>query len=282
MQSFLDFARQYRELLSTASNIPLGIWRYSVASAFVTDPALPTVAIFSPHPDDEILAGGPLALRFRKEGCRVINIAMTLGREHQRTRRRFELEGACKHIGFNLVMLTEKECASVGALLTESPEWVSRVDSVSRILKDYAPRIIIVHHTDDWHPDHEGTALVVRAAVAATRWSGSIFEAEYWHEMKTPNLLLEIDQYDLAHMLEALSFHKGELERNPYHLRWPALLSNNVRRSEIVLGRGTKAPAFDFAALYRRNLCTEGTIQPAPPAAPVADKETRLLDSFVY
>lgn len=272
---YIDFVRGYTELLNAAKNIPLGT--YSPVTWPHIDPELPTAVIFSPHPDDEILAGAPLALRFRKEGCRVINVAMTLGRVHQRERRRAELEGACKHIGFELASFGTWGFESVSELLRGRPEWGAHVKSISRFLQDEFPRVIIVHHARDWHPDHQGTALMVRDAIADARWTGFLFEAEYWREMEGPNMMLEVDPVDLSLMLEALSFHKGELERNPYHLRWPALLSNNVRRSEIILGRGTAAPAFDFATLYRRNFCSFGAIDPVILASPVWTKDMPIL-----
>jgi hypothetical protein len=49
-----------------------------------------------------------------------------------------------------------------------------------------------------------------------------------------------------------LSFHAGEMRRNPFHLRMPAWLQDNVRRgAELVGGQGGAAPDFMFAVLYR-------------------------------
>ena len=53
-------------------------------------------------------------------------------------------------------------------------------------------------------------------------------------------------------MMTALSFHVGEVQRNPYHLLVPAWMQDNVRRGgELVGGQGGAAPDFSFATLYR-------------------------------
>jgi N-acetylglucosamine malate deacetylase 1 len=64
-------------------------------------------------------------------------------------------------------------------------------------------------------------------------------------------------------MMTALSFHVGEVERNPYHLLLPAWMQDNVRRGgEVVGGQGGPAPAFDFATLYRLGRWQGGHLDP--------------------
>ena len=68
-------------------------------------PGVPTALLFSPHPDDECIAGG-LALRLAREAkWNVVNVAVTLGskRERKNARRR-ELARACAALGFGLVV----------------------------------------------------------------------------------------------------------------------------------------------------------------------------------
>ena len=70
--------------------------------------------------------------------------------------------------------------------------------------------------------------------------------------MATPNLMVEISAADLADLVAALALHTGEVARNPYHLRLPAWMMDNVRRgAELVGGQGGVAPDFAFATLYR-------------------------------
>src|SRR5437870_10251710 len=77
-------------------------------------------------------------------------------------------------------------------------------------------------------------------------------DTEFWGQMIDPNLMVEISAQDLTDMICALTFHAGEVQRNPYHLLLPAWMLDNVRRgAELVGGQGAAAPDFTFAALYR-------------------------------
>jgi hypothetical protein len=77
-------------------------------------------------------------------------------------------------------------------------------------------------------------------------------ETEFWAPMASPNLMVESNIDDVADLVAALSLHAGEVRRNPYHLRMPAWLQDNVRRgTELIGGHGSAAPDFNFATLYR-------------------------------
>jgi hypothetical protein len=79
-----------------------------------------------------------------------------------------------------------------------------------------------------------------------------IVETEYWGAIADPNLAIESSLEDVADLMAATAFHVGEVERNPYHLRLPAWMADNVRRGgELVGSVGGTAPSFTFATLYR-------------------------------
>src|SRR6186997_2544712 len=63
-----------------------------------------TVLHLAPHPDDEAIAAAATLLALRDSGHRVINLAVSLGRREQRTRRRRELAEACRRADFELVI----------------------------------------------------------------------------------------------------------------------------------------------------------------------------------
>lgn len=76
--------------------------------------------------------------------------------------------------------------------------------------------------------------------------------------------MVEISPRDLGDLIAALSFHTGEVQRNPYHLRLPAWMQDNVRRGgEVVGGQGETPPSFSFATLYRLSRWTGSTLHPA-------------------
>src|SRR4029077_14875344 len=90
----------------------------------------------------------------------------------------------------------------------------------------------------------------------------AVMETEFWGAMAAPNLMVESSTDDVAQLMAALSFHVGEVRRNPYHLRLPAWLMDNVRRGgELVGGQGGAAPDFQFATLYRLRRWTAGLLE---------------------
>ncbi|HMJ63914.1 MAG TPA: PIG-L family deacetylase, partial [Candidatus Binatia bacterium] len=87
-------------------------------------------------------------------------------------------------------------------------------------------------------------------------------ETEFWGAMDAPNLMVESSQEDLVDLIAALSFHVGEVRRNPYHVRMPAWMIDNVRRGgELVGGQGGAAPNFTFATLYRLRRWQNGKLE---------------------
>jgi len=95
-----------------------------------------------------------------------------------------------------------------------------------------------------------------------TTFHTMLVETEFWGQMPSPNLMVESSIDDVADMIAALSFHVGEVQRNPYHLRMPAWLQDNVRRgAELVGGQGGAAPDFLFATLYRVRRWKNGQVE---------------------
>ena len=97
-----------------------------------------------------------------------------------------------------------------------------------------------------------------------------VVETEFWGAMATPNLMVESSVDDLAEMMTALSFHVGEVQRNPYHLLVPPWMQDNVRRGgELVGGQGGAAPDFTFCTLYRLRRWSGGRLRTLWQAAGV-------------
>jgi len=219
------------------------------------------VVICSPHPDDEALVGA-LPLRLRLEtGARVTDCAITLGSNvSQRPRRLRELESACRALGFELIVpLHPSGFDNVNRRTQTSrpEEWAAKVETLSAIFERLQPDVVFAPHAEDFNTTHIGTHfLAVDALGAHLARSGRgpllFIETEYWHENAQPNLMVGVSPEIEAILVMATAEHGGEVARNPYHVRHPARMIENVRLgAEVVGGQGGPAPDFPFAELYR-------------------------------
>lgn len=214
-----------------------------------------TALLFSPHPDDESITGG-LALRLRREACmRVVNVPVTLGSRVSRQDERLrELQDALAYLGFDL--LFDKR------LLTGSDKQLA--SWIAQAIIEKAPRVVFLPHGRDWHPTHVRTHKLVMEALHSEgrHLTCLIVETEYWQAMNAPlpNLLVESSANDVAALVTAIAFHRGEVSRNAYHLRFPAWMMDNVRRAEMLLGPGSGISDFVFATLYRLRRWEDGKL----------------------
>jgi len=246
-----DFAR----LVEDGKSLPLGAFDKPDRAAPAED--APRVLVFSPHPDDECIIGG-LALRMMKEcGLRVINVAVTQGSAKERQGPRLEeLRGACDYLGFGLETIGECGLEKVKTSTRDNePEfWADSVKAVAAILEKHCPHTILFPHDSDWNSSHIGVHHLVMDALKSLGddCECNLVETEFWGAMDDPNLMVEISAEDLGDLIAALTFHVGEVNRNPYHLLTPAWMQDNVRRGgELVCGQGGTPPDFAFATCYR-------------------------------
>jgi LmbE family N-acetylglucosaminyl deacetylase len=255
MNPYREFVSSFAKLVTEGKSLPLG----NIARPRVPTPAAdaPVALIFSPHPDDECLIGG-LALRLMREaGMRVINIAVTLGSNKERQpARRQELKNACDWLGFGLEHTAPNGLEKINpkTRTDDKQHWDAAVKIIALALAGHQPRAIFFPHEHDWNSTHIGTHFLVMDALKTMPFSfrTTVIETEFWGQMTSPNLMVESSVDDVADLLAALSYHIGEVQRNPYHLRMPAWLTDNVRRgAELVGGQGGAAPDFMFATLYR-------------------------------
>jgi LmbE family N-acetylglucosaminyl deacetylase len=230
----------------------------------------PVALVLAPHPDDECITGG-LPLRLRREaGYRVIDVAVTLGSNRgRRAGRLHELQGACSYLGFELRLPAPEGLDRITAATRASDpaHWGRAVAALAAVISEVHPSVVFLPHDADWNGTHIGTHFLGVDALAAARDLGSplVVETEFWGAMADPNLMVESSVEDVAALAAATAFHAGEVERNPYHLRLPAWMQDNVRRGgELVGGQGGLVPAFTFATLYRLGRFRGGHIEPPP------------------
>jgi len=276
-----EIARQVQD----GRRFPLGGFPVPVRPALAPD--APRALIFSPHPDDECIIGG-LALRLRREaGMRVVNVAVTQGSNKARRAARLdELKAACEYLGFDLIQTAPDglEHINIKTRTGDSAQWQSSVEAVAAIIAEQRPKVVFFPHDADWNTTHIGTHHLIVDALArqATDFTCHAVETEFWGAMATPNLMVESSVDDLAEMMTALSFHVGEVQRNPYHLLVPPWMQDNVRRGgELVGGQGQAAPDFVFCTLYRLRRWSDARLQATYAGGrslPAGESASTLLD----
>ena len=194
----------------------------------------------------------------------MVNVAVTQGsREDRRAERWQELSEGCAWLGFGLVATGEGGLTEIKPeTRSENPvHWQAAVDVIAGIIAERKPKVVFFPHDDDWNRTHLGTHLLLVDALGRQPrdFACLVVETEFWGAMDDPNLMIESSTEDLADLLAALSCHAGEVRRNPYHLRLPGWMMDNVRRGgELVLGQGRPAPDLTFATLYRLRLWRDG------------------------
>jgi len=283
MRDYHDYVATLTGALDEAVGLPLAAARPLEHPAPAQD--APRVVLFSPHPDDEIIVGG-LALRLMREcGYRVINVAVTLGSNKSRQlAREDELVAACRYIGFDSG--SGEQCGlekiNLSARRDDPIRWLHAVDVTAELIRRIQPLALFYPHASDANTTHMGVHGLVNHALLrlGPGFSCASFETEFWSPMDTPNLMVESSARDVGDLVTALSFHVGEVSRNPYHLTLPAWMIDNVRRgAERIAGQGRSAPRFRFATLYRQRRWTGERFQEVDERRFVglSDKPAELL-----
>lgn len=254
MRNYLEYVDAIQGAIGDAKNIPTGA-PLPNTPCVALKPELPPIVILSPHPDDEMLVGG-LALRFRRQcGRRVVTLGITLGSKRERQSARWrELQDACAAIGFEVHTFGEHGLEHITPdARQEGGEWEKSAAALAEAISALKPEAVFFPHKTDANRTHMGVHLLAMDALRLSRHACMVFETEFWAPMPTPNLCAEISREDLSGLMTALSRHVGEVARNPYHLRLPAWMMDNVRRGgELVGTQGGDVPDFTFATLYHR------------------------------
>lgn len=284
MNPYAEMVARHARMLRDGRSWPLGGFPTPARPAPAAD--APRVLIFSPHPDDECIIGG-LPLRLQREaGWQVVNVAVTQGSKVERqTARLEELRAACTHLGFDLVTLGEGGLNQVTpkARAADPAAWAGKVDAIARVLQEHQPRAILFPHAEDWNGTHIGVHHLVMDALArlGPGFATTLLETEFWGQNYRPNLLVETSEEELTDLITALTFHVGEVQRNPYHLTLPAWMTNNVRLGgETVGGQGMAPPDFPFGTVYRLRHWRAGAVHEAFSGGRVLTSRDRAASLF--
>ncbi len=259
---YLAYVESFKEIFERGESLPLG--KIPKPPAVELEQNAPLAIILSPHPDDECIIGG-LPLRLMREcGIRILNVAVTLGSNHERRSPRLnELQQACDWLGFELMEAKRGGLDNITLQRRREDQsgWEEVVNTIAGIISSENPDYLFLPHDKDWNGTHLGVHYLTMDALQlqSKEFETNILETEFWGQMQSPNLMIESSTTDLADILAALSYHVGEVQRNPYHLRLPAWMQDNVRvGAELVGGQGEIAPDFNFATLYRSSVWQNG------------------------
>ena len=234
----MDFTQLIKTLSSPFPSYPL-----------VPKSSLPfTILILSPHPDDESIIGS-LPLRLMHENnAHIINVAVTLGSNKKRQKARLkELHNACELLEMDLDVLSE--------------DWPTKAKELKSLIQKYQPNLILAPHLKDHHPTHIKTGKLLEKVLKTTKLNTLVAWTEFWGQMEKPNCLIEVPNEILELQMKALVMHTGEIARNPYHLRLPAWMMDNVRRGgEIISNVGGEVPQMPFGVIYQLQLFKNGKL----------------------
>ena len=251
---YSEFVHSICKNFKASHDLPLG--QMPSPAQVKSNPTAPKVLLLAPHPDDECVMGGlPLRL-MREAGSEVLVLPITCGSNPERKKEREkELNSACKWIGFSLLPFGQAGLDNINpeSREAEPAHWSNAVDELVLSLEKINPDILFFPSSTDWNRTHLGVYLLTIDALQKIPGAEvTLIETEFWGQIQNPNLMVENSPEEVADLVAALSHHKGEVTRNPFHLRLPAWMQDNVRRgAEVVGGQGGKAPDFDFATLYK-------------------------------
>jgi LmbE family N-acetylglucosaminyl deacetylase len=216
---------------TTTENEWLGALRY----ARRWQPTMRKTVVVAPHPDDEILGAGGLIAQRRRDGSRVVVVAVTDGEAaypepHLGSIRRCEQERALAALGL--------PGADIVRLELPDGDVSSHEETLVEYLRDILTpdAVLVAPWKFDSHPDHEACG---RAALRAARLSGSRVISYLfwtWHQQR-PDALLALNpkRFDLDSDLRmakacALAEYHSQLERDAEEPILPKLLLAPARR----------------------------------------------------
>jgi LmbE family N-acetylglucosaminyl deacetylase len=246
--------------------MPLGGFSPQVAPPPITSPK--KIMGFAPHPDDMEI-GGTVPVKMRRHfGMRVLSVAVTLGsNKARRPGRLAELRGASEFLGYDLVEVQEGGFEKINpkGRAGDPENWARSVARTAEIIAQHRPEVIAVPHANDFNSTHIGTHMLVMEALAqiGSSFSCQLLQTEFWFPLANPNVMIEVDDALAADLVGAISFHAGEVERNPYHLTLVPWMIDSVRRAELVFGIGAAAPPWKMAVLLRVDRWNGAQVEPA-------------------
>ena len=191
----------------------------------------------APHPDDEVIACGPLLVDLLAAGHDVTVLCASLGRPADHERRRAEAEVAASAGGWAL------RCIDPPARIGREDDHLRAVREigagVQAAVRALAADVVIGPSPDDAHHGHETVGLAIQESL---RYSPGmvLWSWAFWGSLRTSTLLHPFGDATMTSALLALSMYGGEIARNDYReVLMGMARANAVLGSERVFGFGS-------------------------------------------
>jgi hypothetical protein len=195
----------------------------------------------APHPDDELLGAPATLFALRDAGHAVVNFACSLGRAADATRRRAELDEACRRARFESLVsrapLGDEPYAPPGPRGEAERRLAGELEE---LLGARPFGLVVGPSPHDRHPGHEIVARALRAALEGGAGPGRWWMWGLWGGLPFPTTVTTFGPERLEEISLALSAHSGELARNDYRdLLAGRARAARVLAAELVFGFGS-------------------------------------------
>lgn len=227
-----------------------------------------TFLSIAPHPDDEVVATGPVSLDLLLHG-HAVHVACVTGGDDAAAREELlaaaQAGGWCLHLPDNPPVLGSR---------TDMRAVEPRIrEVVSQLLDEVNPEVLLAPSPLDRHPAHAVVGRVVaqlaRSRVGLRWWAWSI-----WGQLPVPTLLHPFGAHVLGATLRAHAAHVGQIQRNDYReMLIGSASSAAVLGPEQVFGLGSGlAGTTPYATLFSEVVAVDGAwVQGLPRVLDAAD-----------
>jgi GlcNAc-PI de-N-acetylase len=228
----------------------------------------------APHPDDEVIAGGPVCIDLLAAGHDVHALLVSLGRPEQHQRRHDEARAAATVGGWSLH--APDATAAIGAHDDPALAQSLVASQVRDLARELGADLVIAPSPHDAHHGHE---VVGRAVTEALRGEDGVrwWAWALWGHLPRTTLIHAFDEGTMRVAVTALEAYRGELERNDYRrLLVGGSEAAAVLGPERVFGFGSgRVSDLPYASLFLElearagdwEACTPGILDVTSPLA---------------
>ena len=180
-------------------------------------------------------------MALRDAGWRIVNLACSLGRPGQESRREAELREACELAGYELRLPPSP--ISISGEVDRDAVRAELKELASREIADLDAAVVLSPALGDRHPGHRLVAEAVRDMIASRPAPPRWWVWEMWGSLPRPTIGTLFGEERLEEVLAALAAHRGELARNDYRRFVRARAEMNAAlAAELLFGFGAAAP----------------------------------------